>query len=75
MINTLSNAPVSALRQRMIEDMNMRRFARKTQFGYVRHVARFATYLGRPPDTATVDACKARYKMGPTTGLKTGQSD
>jgi site-specific recombinase XerD len=39
----------------MIEDMNMRRFTRKTQFDYVRHVARFATYLGRPPDTATVE--------------------
>jgi len=42
MTNNLSDAPVSTLRQRMIEDMNMRRFARKTQFDYVRHVARFA---------------------------------
>lgn len=49
------DAPATSLRQRMIEDMNMRRFARKTQFDYVRHVARFATYLGRPPDTATVE--------------------
>ena len=55
MTNVLSDAPASSLRQRMIEDMNMRRFARKTQFDYVRHVARFATYLGRPPDTATVE--------------------
>ena len=55
MTNILSDAPVSSLRQRMIEDMNMRRFTRKTQFDYVRHVARFATYLGRPPDTATVE--------------------
>jgi integrase/recombinase XerD len=47
--------PVTSLRQRMIEDMNMRRFTRKTQFDYVRHAARFATYLGRPPDTATVE--------------------
>ena len=30
-------------------------FTRKTQFDYVRHVARFAAYLGRPPDTATVE--------------------
>jgi hypothetical protein len=48
MTNVLSDAPVTFLRQRMIEDMNMRRFTRKTQFDYVRHVARFATYLGRP---------------------------
>ena len=46
MTNVLSDAPANSLRQRMIEDMNMRRFARKTQFDYVRHVARFATYLG-----------------------------
>ncbi|WP_268958996.1 hypothetical protein [Novosphingobium aerophilum] len=31
MTNVLSDAPASSLRQRMIEDMNMRRFARKTQ--------------------------------------------
>ena len=55
MTNVLSDAPVTSLRQRMIEDMNMRRFTRKTQFDYVRHVARFATYLRRPPDTATVE--------------------
>jgi hypothetical protein len=55
MTNVLSDAPVTSLRQRMIEDMNMRRFTRKTQFDYVRHVARFATHLGRPPDTATVE--------------------
>ena len=30
MINVLSDAPVTSLRQRMIEDMNMRRFTRKT---------------------------------------------
>jgi len=53
MTNVLPDTPVTSLRQRMIEDMNMRRFTRKTQFDYVRHVARFATYFGRPPDTAT----------------------
>ena len=55
MTTVLSDAPATSLRQRMIEDMNMRRFTRKTQFDYVRQVARFATYLGRPPDTATVE--------------------
>ncbi|KER38016.1 integrase [Sphingobium indicum F2] len=55
MTNVQLDAPANSLRQRMIEDMNMRRFTRKTQFDYVRHVARFATYLGRPPDTATVE--------------------
>lgn len=52
------NAPhpaVSPLRQRMLEDMRMRRLAPKTQTAYIRAVRRFTAYLGRPPDTATVE--------------------
>ena len=48
-------APVSPLRQRMIDDMNMRHFGRETQRNYIRDVGRFATFLGRPPDTATAE--------------------
>lgn len=55
MINAISEVPVGSLRQRMIDDMNMRRYARETQRNYVRDVARLATYLGRPPDTATAE--------------------
>ena len=46
---------VSLLRQRMIDDMNMRHFGRETQRNYIRDVGRFATFLGRPPDTATAE--------------------
>jgi site-specific recombinase XerD len=55
MITTLPVTPISPLRQRLIEDMNMRRFSRATQRNYVRDVGRFATFLRRPPDTATAD--------------------
>ena len=55
MITTLSVTPISPLRQRLIEDMNMRRFSRATQRNYIRDVGRFATFLRRPPDTATAD--------------------
>jgi site-specific recombinase XerD len=48
-------APVSPLRQRLIDDMTMRHFSRDTQRNYIRDVGRFATFLGRPPDTATAD--------------------
>ncbi len=51
----ISIAPVSPLRQRMIDDMNMRHFSRETQRNYLRDVGRFATFLGRPPDTATAE--------------------
>lgn len=43
------------LRQRMIEDMEMRRFSRETQRNYLRDVGRFAKFLGRSPNTATAD--------------------
>lgn len=48
-------APVSPLRQRLIDDMTMRHFSRDTQRNYIRDVGRFATFLGRPPDSATAD--------------------
>jgi len=45
----------SPLRQRLIDDMNMRRFSRETQRNYIRDVGRFATWLGRSPHTATAE--------------------
>ena len=55
MDETIRTAAISPLRQRMIDDMNVRRFSRATQHGYIRDVGRFATFLGRSPDTATID--------------------
>ena len=46
---------VSPLRQRLIDEMEMRRFCRETQRNYIRDVRRFATFLGRSPDTATAE--------------------
>src|ERR1700691_6153849 len=55
-MNDLSPATaISPLRQRLIDDMNVRGFSRETQRNYIRDVGRFATFLGRSPDTATVD--------------------
>lgn len=51
----ISVSPVTSLRQRMIDDMNMRHFGRETQRNYLRDVGRFATFLRRPPDTATAE--------------------
>jgi integrase/recombinase XerD len=47
--------PVSPLRQRLIDDMTMRRFSRETERNYIRDVGRFATWLGRSPHTATAE--------------------
>jgi integrase/recombinase XerD len=48
-----TDIPISPLRQRMQHDMLMRGLGSHTQQDYVRHVRRFAAFLGRSPDTAT----------------------
>ena len=57
-----SNQTVSPLRQRMIEDMRMRKLAEKTQVAYIRAVRKFAAYLKRSPDTATVEELR-RFQL------------
>lgn len=47
--------PISPLRQRLIDDMTLRRFSHETQRNYLRDVGRFATWLGRSPHTATAE--------------------
>jgi integrase/recombinase XerD len=46
---------VSPLRQRMLDDMRMRKLAPQTQAAYIRSVRQFTQYLRRSPDTATVE--------------------
>jgi integrase/recombinase XerD len=55
MNNPLAATPISPLRQRLIDDMEMRRFSPETKRNYIRDVGRFATFLGRSPDTATTE--------------------
>lgn len=50
-----STEAISELRQRMLDDMRMRKFGDKTQIDYVRAVRRLSEYLRRSPDTATVE--------------------
>ena len=51
----MSETPISPLRARMIEDMNVRKFGEATQRDYIRHVKTFSTFLGRSPATATAE--------------------
>ena len=50
---TQSTQSISPLRQRMLDDMRLRKLSAKTQAGYIRAVKRLAGYLGRSPDSAT----------------------
>jgi len=58
----MTEAPVSPLRRRMIEDMTMRNFAPRTQEGYIRAVKSFSAFLGASPDTARF-ADLRRYQL------------
>ena len=55
----MSEKPITPLRQRMIEDMSVRRFTPATQRQYIRAVKRLAAFLGRSPDTATPEELRS----------------
>ncbi|HYE35650.1 site-specific integrase, partial [Methylocaldum sp.] len=54
--------PISALRQRMIDDMMMRRLSPNTQTAYIRAVANFTRFRGRSPDGAEAEDLR-RYQL------------
>jgi integrase/recombinase XerD len=55
MNDVIPAARISRLRQRLIDDMNARRFSRETQRNSIRDVGRFATFVGRSPAAATAE--------------------
>lgn len=59
---TDSNKPVSALRQRMIEDMALRKLAPRTQEAYIRAMKNFTQFFGRSPDLASPEDLR-RYQL------------
>lgn len=58
----MTSAPVSPLRQRMIDDLRLRQYGAKTEHDYVREVAAFARFLGRSPDQAEPEDLR-RYQL------------
>lgn len=55
MATLFTDQPITPLRKRMLDDMAVRGLREHTRRDYVRHVRRFAAFLGRSPDTATPD--------------------
>lgn len=58
----MTDEAMSPLRRRMIEDMTIRKFAPKTQHDYLQRVKNFAVFLGRSPDTASLEDVR-RYQL------------
>ena len=70
MTSVPSDRPVSALRTRMIEDMNVRGFSEKTRSDYIRNVRAFAAFVGRSPDTATAEDLRCFQHHQAQTGVR-----
>ena len=51
----MTEAPITPLRRRMIEDMTICKFAPRTQEGYIRAVKGFSAFLGASLDRASFD--------------------
>ena len=58
----MTDKAISPLRRRLIEDMTIRRLSPKTQYQYIRHVKKFADFLGRSADKATAEDVH-RYQL------------
>lgn len=59
---TATTPTISPLRQRMIDDMRLRKLADKTQSHYLRAVRQFSLFLGHSPDRATIEDLR-RYQL------------
>ncbi len=59
---TQSTPAITPMRQRMLDDMRMRKLSPKTQSAYIRAVRQFTGFLGRSPDTATAEDLR-RYQL------------
>lgn len=57
-----SQPNVRPVRERMVDDMRMRRLSPKTQANYLRIVREFSRYFGGSPATATVEDLR-RYQL------------
>src|SRR6516225_9136170 len=58
----MTEKAISPLRRRLIEDMAIRRLSPKTHYQYIRHVKKFADFLGRSADKATAEDVH-RYQL------------
>jgi integrase/recombinase XerD len=50
---------MTALRQRMLEDLQIRKYASTTMECYIRSVAEFAKHFNRPPDQLGLEEIRA----------------
>ena len=59
---THNTKPISPFRQRMIEDIQLRKLSPQTQAAYIRSVIKLTRFLGHSPDTAMAEDLR-RYQL------------
>jgi hypothetical protein len=62
----MSEKPISPLRRRTLEDMNVRRFTPDTQREYVRAVKRLVAFPSQSPGTATAEELRLQVHLTET---------
>jgi integrase/recombinase XerD len=67
----MTDAPISALRRRMIEDMTSRRLAPRTQQAYIRAVKSFSAFLGHSPGQASAEDLRRYHLHLASSGITT----
>ena len=67
-----SSSSISPLRQRMIDDMTMRRLGAKTQTSYLRHISELNKFLGYSPHKASAEDLRRYQSHLVKSGMATG---
>lgn len=70
---TNTTQPISPLRQRMIEDMTMRKLSFKTQSTYIRAVKKLADHLGHSPAKANAEQLRGFQLAMTEAGISSGK--
>jgi len=52
---------MSELRQRMVEEMQLRRYAERTQQSYLEAVAKLVRYVGKAPEQITAEEVRTYF--------------
>ena len=61
---------MTPLRQRMIDDMQLRNLAPATQRNYIYHVARFASYYGLSPEKLDLEDASTTGNIRPKRSIR-----
>jgi integrase/recombinase XerD len=71
----MTEKAISPLRRRLIEDMAIRRLDPKTQQQYIRHVKKFADFVGRSAEKATPEDVRRYQVWLASTGTTAGTAN